>query len=365
MPLAVKRRASAKTTAAKASVANTAVAKNTAANTPAAKSVTNKSKEIAYAREVIKAEVNAVTALLAHMGDEFLKAVDLVDRCTGRVVLCGMGKSGFIAQKLSATLASTGCPSLYVHPSEALHGDLGRLSVGDVVIALSNSGETDEIVRMQSPLKRLGIPVVAITSNATSSLARLADVVLDIGPVKEACPIGLIPTASTTAMLVLGDALAMVIFKRRGLTRADFARFHPGGLIGKRLLRVSEVMRRGPNNPIVRDTQTLLQGLAVMNETPGRPGAATVINKKGKLVGVFTDGDLRRLLEHHRFDGSVLMREVMTKEPKTIRDDAWVEDGERMLRQYHVDNLPVVNEKGDPVGLLDVQDLLVQRSHSS
>ena len=324
-----------------------------------------KLKDVAYAREVIAAEAKAVTSLTAHVGDDFIKAVELVDHCAGRVVVTGMGKSGFIAQKLSATLASTGCPSLYVHPAEALHGDLGRLSAGDLVIALSNSGETEEIVRMQAPLKRLGIPVIAMTGNRDSSLARLADVVLDIGPVKEACPIGLIPTASTTAMMVLGDALAMVIFKRRGLTRADFARFHPGGLIGKRLLRVNEVMRKGSANPLVRETDTLFRGLQVMNETPGRPGAATIVNQKGKLVGVFTDGDLRRLLEQQRFDGDQPMRAVMTPHPKTIRDTAWVEEGERLLREHHVDNLPVVNAQQEPVGLLDVQDLLVQRSHSS
>lgn len=323
-----------------------------------------KLKDLAYAREVIAAETKAVTALVDHLGDEFLRAVELVDRCAGRVVLTGMGKSGFIAQKLSATLASTGCPSLYIHPSEALHGDLGRLTSGDIVIALSNSGETDEIVRVQAPLKRLGIPVIAITSNRDSSLARLADVVLDIGPVKEACPIGLIPTASTTAMLVLGDALAMVIFKRRGLTRADFARFHPGGLIGKRLLHVSEVMRKGNANPLVQESDTVFRTLAIMTETPGRPGAASIVNKKGKLTGVFTDGDLRRLLEQQRFDGNQIIRTVMTLRPKTIRDTAWVEEGERMLREYHVDNLPVVNAKDEPVGLLDVQDLLIQRSHS-
>jgi arabinose-5-phosphate isomerase len=320
------------------------------------------SRDLEHAREVIRAEAQSVLGLLDHIGAEFLAAVDLVDGCEGRLVISGMGKSGFIAQKLSATLASTGIPSLYLHPAEALHGDLGRLVSGDIVLALSNSGETDEIIRLLRPLKRLGIPVIAMTSNRESTLASVAEVVLDIGDITEACPIGLVPTASTTTMLVLGDALVMAVSRRRGLSRADFARYHPGGKIGQNLLRVSEVMRRGESNPIAQEHWPLTRVLEVMTQTPGRPGAASIVNKKNKLVGVFTDGDLRRLLEHGQFDPALPIKRVMTALPKTVRDNAWVEDGERLLREHAIDNMPVVNAAGEPVGLLDVQDLLTHHA---
>jgi arabinose-5-phosphate isomerase len=321
--------------------------------------------DVQQAREVISVEAKSVLGLLEHLDERFVDACDLLDKCTGRVVLCGMGKSGFIAQKLSATLASTGCPSLYLHPAEALHGDLGRLARGDVIVGLSNSGETEEMIRLLRPLKRLGIPVIAITGNAKSTLARAADVVLFIGNIVEASPIGLVPTASTTAMLVLGDALAMTLFSRRGFGRAEFARFHPSGRLGLRLMRVSEVMREGTANPVVQDHLPLVKVLAAMTQTAGRPGAASVIDKKGKLVGVFTDGDLRRLLENGTFSNKIAVRDVMTKNPVTVRDSALVEDAERLLREHHIDNMPVVDDAGRAVGLIDVQDLLVHNAYRS
>ncbi|MCC6811603.1 MAG: KpsF/GutQ family sugar-phosphate isomerase [Deltaproteobacteria bacterium] len=321
--------------------------------------------DVAAAREVISVEAKSVLGLLDHLDAQFVRALNLIDQCTGRVVVSGMGKSGFIAQKLSATLASTGCPSLYLHPAEALHGDLGRLARGDVLLGLSNSGETEEVVRLLRPLKRLGIPVIAMSGNKSSTLAKAADVVLFIGNVVEASPIGLVPTASTTAMLVLGDALAMTLFSRRGFGRAEFARFHPAGRLGFRLMRVSEVMREGASNPVVQEHLPLVKVLAAMTKTPGRPGAASVIDKRGRLIGVFTDGDLRRLLENDTFDNKKAVREVMTRDPVTVRDNALVEDAERLLREHHIDNMPVVDDEQRAVGLIDVQDLLVHNAYRS
>ncbi len=320
------------------------------------------SRELDFARDIIRSEAKSVLALADQLGPGFIAACDLIDACKGRVVLSGMGKSGFIAQKISATLASTGVPSMYLHPAEALHGDRGRLHGSDVVVALSNSGETEEIVRLLRPLKRLGIPVVALTGKKESTLSQASDAVLFIGELTEAGHIGLVPTTSTTTMLVLGDALAMVLSHRRGLTRADFARFHPGGKLGRDLLRVEEVMRKGEHNPIAEEHWSLVRVLGVMTETPGRPGAATIINKKKKLVGVFTDGDLRRLIEQDRFDADAPIKLVMTRDPKSIRETAWVEEGERLLREHAIDNVPVLNAQGEPIGLLDVQDLLTHHA---
>lgn len=326
-------------------------------------SKSNTSSDLAIAHEVIETEARSVLGLLGQLGDGFLKAIAMLDACTGRVVLCGMGKSGFIAQKISATLASTGCPSLYLHPAEALHGDLGRLAGDDLIICLSNSGETEEMVRLIRPLKRLGIPFIAMTGKRDSTLALAADCVLSIGDVVEASPIGLVPTASTTTMMVLGDALAMTLFARRGYGRAEFARFHPAGSLGRKMTLVSETMRQGKANPVVRDNMTLVEVLSVMTQTPGRPGAASIVDKKGALVGVFTDGDLRRLLENDSFDGNANIRAVMTRDPVTVRDDALIEDAERLLREHHIDNMPVVDKRGRPVGLIDVQDLLVHNAY--
>src|SRR6266550_516961 len=244
-----------------------------------------------YAREVIRAEAEALAQLPARLNGAFARAVEMVLACPGRVVVTGMGKPGFIAQKLSATFASTGTPSLYLHPAEALHGDLGRLVPGDLVLALSNSGETDELIRLLPAIRRLGAPIVAMTSGARNSLADRADVVLEIGPVPEACPLGLAPTASTVALLAMGDQ------HRRGFSPEQFASLHPGGALGRQLLRVRDVMRTGPRNPTVRSDTSLRETAAVMTRTEGRPGAASVVDAAGKLIGIFTDGDLRRLVQ--------------------------------------------------------------------
>ncbi|HEY2031254.1 MAG TPA: KpsF/GutQ family sugar-phosphate isomerase [Myxococcales bacterium] len=314
-----------------------------------------------HAREVIRAEAEAVAQLSGRLNGAFSRAVDMVLACSGRVVVTGMGKPGFIAQKISATFASTGTPSLYLHPAEALHGDLGRLVPGDLVLALSNSGETDEIVRLLPSIRRLGAPIVAMTSGLRNSLAGQADVVLEIGPVPEACPLGLAPTASTVALLAMGDALAMTVQHRRGFSTEQFASLHPGGSLGRQLLRVREVMRTGERNPTVSAGASLRETAGVMTATEGRPGAASVIDAQGRLVGIFTDGDLRRMVQMGEVDFTKPVSSVMGKSPRTVGPDDLAQAAADLMRSTQVDQLPVVDDDGRPVGLLDVQDLLSAR----
>jgi arabinose-5-phosphate isomerase len=315
---------------------------------------------VEYARGVLGAEAQAIEQLRGRIDGAFSEAVERLLTCTGRVVVTGMGKPGFIAQKISATFASTGTPSLFLHPAEALHGDLGRLVPGDLVLALSNSGETEEILRLLPSLKRLGAPIIAITGGQRSALAMAADIVLEIGPVPEACPLGLAPTTSTVALLALGDALAMTVLHRRGFSPEQFAELHPGGSLGRRLVRVREVMRTGAANPTVAATASLRETAAVMS-TVGRPGAASVVDGGGKLVGIFTDGDLRRLVQQDDVDFSRPVSAVMGRHPRTIAPDDWAATAAEILREGQIDQLPVVDEEGRPVGLLDVQDLLAAR----
>src|SRR5947209_2507840 len=315
---------------------------------------------VEYARAVIRAEAEAVAQLGARLNGAFARAVDMVLNCPGRVVVTGMGKPGFIAQKISATFASTGTPSLYLHPAEALHGDLGRLVPGDLVLALSNSGETEEILRLLPALKRMGAPIIAVTGGQKSSLAAASDVVLEIGPVPEACPLGLAPTTSTVALLALGDALAMTVLHRRGFSPEQFAELHPAGALGKRLLRVREVMRTGAANPTIHKGKGLRETAAVMS-TVGRPGAASVVDDGGRLVGIFTDGDLRRLVQQDDVDFTRSVSAVMGRNPRTIGPDDLAVTAAEILHEGQIDQLPVVDSEGRPVGLLDVQDLLSAR----
>ena len=313
------------------------------------------------AQRVLRVEVEAIQALGKRLDGSFPKAVELVLSCTGRVVVTGMGKPGFIAQKLSATFSSTGTPSLYLHPAEALHGDLGKVAKGDVVLALSNSGETDELIRLLPALKRMGVPIIAMTGDATSALARAADVVLDIGPVPEACPLGLAPTASTITLLALGDALSMSVLDRRPFSPEQFAELHPGGALGRQFLRVRDVMRTGAANPIVRSDASLRETAAVMTRTPGRPGAASVVDSDGKLAGIFTDGDLRRLVQQGATDFDRPVSSVMGKSPRTVSPGDLATTAAELLRLGQIDQVPVVDDLGQPIGLLDVQDLLAAR----
>ena len=320
-----------------------------------------KDDPVEYARDVVRLEAEAILQLAGRLNGAFGRAVEMVLTSTGRVVVTGMGKPGFIAQKISATFASTGTPSLYLHPAEALHGDLGRLVPGDLVLALSNSGETDEIVRLLPSLKRLGAPIIALTSGSRSALADAADIVLEIGPVPEACPLGLAPTTSTIALLALGDALAMTVQHKRGFSPEQFASLHPGGSLGKQFLRVRDVMRTGEANPTVQKTASLRDCAAVMTRTEGRPGAASVVDRQGRLAGIFTDGDLRRMVQNGDTDFTRPVSSVMGKSPRTVAADDLATNAAEVMREGQFDQLPVVDASGRPIGLLDVQDLLAAR----
>ena len=312
---------------------------------------------IKRAKEVLRIEAEAIRRLIPRIGRRFEAAVELLARCKGRVIVTGMGKAGIIGQKLSATLASTGTPSHWVHPAEATHGDLGRVTKDDVLIALSNSGETEELTRLLPVIKRIGSRLIALTGQPTSTLAKHSDVVLDVSVTREACSLNLAPTSSTTAMLAMSDALAVVVAERKGFKERDFALLHPGGQLGRRLLlRVRDLMRTREANPIVRETARVKQVLFAI--TRARAGSASVVNARGQLKGIFTDGDLRRhldstsdLIERH-------VREVMTRHPKTIGAECLAAEALRVLREHNIDELVVVDGHRRPVGLLDVQDLL-------
>jgi len=309
------------------------------------------------AAEVIRVEARTIANLEPLLGPSFEQAVDWILECDGMVVISGIGKAGLIGAKISASLASTGTPSHFLHPSEALHGDLGRIRAKDLLIVISNSGESAEIKSLIPAARKIGARIVAITGKTESSLARLSDCVLDIGRIDEACPMGLAPTASTSAMLALGDALAMVVLDERGFSREDYARYHPAGALGRKLMRVGEIMRKGDELPLVRENDSLSDVLLTTSRTPGKPGAALVVDADGKLCGIFTDGDLRRLLESGRLpDGPV--KDFMGTDPKFISPDHLVDEAERVLHKHRVDQIPVLDDERRPVGLLDVQDVL-------
>ena len=312
---------------------------------------------IRRARQVLDIEAEAITNLKKNINRDFQKATQLILSSKGRIVVTGMGKAGIIGQKLSATLSSTGTPSLFVHSAEAIHGDLGRVTGEDAVIILSNSGETEEIKKLLPILKKIGAKIIAITGNLKSILARYSDVVLNTAVKKEACPLGLAPTASTTAMLAMSDALSVCLLELRGFKEKDFAFYHPGGLLGKRLLlKVEDIMRMGPANPVVSENQRISSVLFKITRV--RAGSATVVNKKGKLTGIFTDGDLRRHLERDPDLTKRKVKEVMTKNPITVEPQMLAAQVLRILQEKKIDEVPVIDERGRPVGLLDVQDLL-------
>ena len=322
---------------------------------------------LAGARALLQAETAALALLADTLDSDFVRAVRLLAACEGRVVTSGIGKAGIIARKLGATLASTGTPSDFLHPAEALHGDLGRVTRHDVVVALSNSGTTAELLRLVGPLKDIGARLLAITADADSPLGRHADVVLDYGRVTEACPLGLAPTTSTTVMLAIGDALAMAVLSERRFSHEEFARFHPGGDLGRSLLRVEEVMRRGEMLPTIGSGASIAQAVERMTSTPGRPGAVIVVAPDGRFAGIYTDGDLRRNLLAARTANDFAMLshpidEVMTAQPASVRPGQLVSEARRLLRERRIDQLPVVDEQGRAVGLLDVQDLLDLRA---
>lgn len=315
-------------------------------------------QRLARAKDVIRIEARTIAELENHLDARFSEAVDRILACEGFVVVTGMGKAGLVGQKISATLASTGTASQFLHPAEALHGDLGRIRKRDVLLALSNSGETDEVIALLGPARKLGAEVIVVTGRPDSTLARLADCVLEIGRVREACPLELAPTASTSAMLALGDALAMVVLSERAFGREDYALFHPAGALGRRLMRVREVMRQGEALPLVASGTALADVLITMTRTPGRPGAALVTAPDGRLAGIFTDGDVRRILQAGTFDVAAKIDDFMGRNPKSIGPEQLVEEAQRLLLENRIDQVPVLDEDGRPIGLVDVQDLL-------
>jgi arabinose-5-phosphate isomerase len=309
------------------------------------------------AKEVLRIERDALTSLMGRIGQDFEQIIDVICDTKGRIIVTGMGKPGFIAQKISATLSSTGTPSLYLHPAEALHGDLGRVTKDDLIIALSNSGETEEIVKFLPIVKKIGAKLVAITGNVKSALAKFADYSIDVSVKREACSLGLAPTTSTTAMLAMGDAIAVALLEKKGFKEKDFALYHPGGILGKRLLlKVGDIMRKGSGNPVVDENMPVKKVLLAI--TRARAGSASVIGLKGKLVGIFTDGDLRRQLEIEPNLVEKKVCDVMTKNPTTITKDRLAAEAFDILRSKKIDELPVVDENKRPIGLVDVQDLL-------
>ena len=316
-----------------------------------------------FARQVIDVEAAAVAGLSASIDDAFERAVRLVLDCPGTVLVSGIGKAGHVARKLSASFSSTGTPSHFLNPAEALHGDVGSVRGGDVVIVLSYSGESDEIVRMLSVVKKLGNPVVAITGTPQNTLARHSDLVLRLGKIEEACPLGLAPSASTTAMASLGDALFLTVMKCRKFTADDFAVYHPAGQLGRKLIKVREAMtfKRGENLPVASDRLTVAQVLREVSSIKRRSGAVILFDENtGKISGIFSDGDLRRLILHDQ-DAALRrpVREVMTPHPKRIRGDALASEAMGILRRHRIDDLPVVDDDDRPTGLIDVQDLVV------
>ncbi|HEU4516269.1 MAG TPA: KpsF/GutQ family sugar-phosphate isomerase [Steroidobacteraceae bacterium] len=312
---------------------------------------------IEMGREALRIEARAVAALEGRLGADFERACRMLLACTGRVVVSGMGKSGHVGGKIAATLASTGTPSFFLHPAEASHGDLGMVTRGDVVLAISYSGETAELLTILPLFKRMGAGLVAMTGNPASTLARESDVHLDVSVPAEACPLNLAPTASTTATLAMGDALAVALLKHRGFTEADFARSHPGGALGRRLLlHVADVMRRGSDLPVVRPETALTEGLLEMSRK--RLGLTAVVDADSRVVGIFTDGDLRRALDRNLDVRATAMADVMTRNPRAIRPDELAAEAVLMMEKHSVNGLLVLDEAGRLVGALNVHDLL-------
>ncbi len=314
-------------------------------------------KYIDKAKEVLKLEAESILELIPRIDEQFLKALELIINAKGRIIITGVGKAGIIGQKISATLSSTGTPSIWVHSGEAIHGDLGRITKDDTVIILSNSGESEEVIKLIPVLKKIGTPIIAITGRKNSTLARHSSIVLDISVKREACPLNLAPTCSTTTMLAIGDAIAVCLIELRDFKEDDFALYHPGGSLGKRLLlKVEDIMRTGQSCPIVGE-QTLIKEV-LLKITQARAGAAIITDDQGNLKGIFTDGDLRRHIEK---DSDLLnkpIRQAMTSSPISISKDKLAIDALNILEQKKIDELPVVDKNGKVVGLLDIQDIL-------
>ncbi|MBI4209677.1 MAG: KpsF/GutQ family sugar-phosphate isomerase [Deltaproteobacteria bacterium] len=310
------------------------------------------------AREILDKEAQAILQLKSRVNSDFLRAIDLLLSCEGKVVVTGIGKSGLICQKIASTFASTGTPAFFLHPAEGVHGDLGVLTKKDVVLALSNSGETKEILNLLPVIQRMGLKLIGMTGYPRSPLGRASDVVLDMGVPEEACPLGLAPTSSTTAALALGDALAITLLERRGFTQEDFAALHPGGILGKRLLRVENLMHAGSEIPLIREGAPMKEVLLEM--TGKRFGIIGVLDSAGELQGVVTDGDLRRALERYPNLLEKTVTDVMTRSPKRVDSKALAARALHYMEENKITCLFVVSESHQkvPVGVLHMHDLL-------
>jgi arabinose-5-phosphate isomerase len=316
--------------------------------------------DLDYARKVIKTEAEAINAVTPIVDASFEQACRMIYNCSGSTIVSGIGKAGIIGQKISATLASTGTPSHFLHPAEAVHGDLGRLRKNDIVIVLSYGGETDEILRLINLVKQLEIKLIAITSDNQSTLSKHSDVVLCLGKMNEACPLGVAPSVSTACMLAVGDALAFTLMKARNFSVEDYVRFHPGGSLGTKLMTVEQSMifRQGEELPLVEVNDTMEKLLEKTHDVK-RHGAVMVVDKNGKLVGIITDADLRRLMTQQGPKAfSLKAGDVMTADCKRIRADALASEATAIFHKYRIDDLPVVDADNKPVGLIDVQDIV-------
>ena len=317
-------------------------------------------KLLTLGRAVISTETEALKNLLESIDENFVRACFYILDCKGRVVVLGMGKSGHIGNKIAATLSSTGSPAFFVHPGEASHGDLGMIKDDDVVLALSNSGETDEIITLLPVIKRLGVPLITLTGNTDSMLAKTASVNIHVGVEKEACPLGLTPTASTTAALAMGDALAIALLEARGFGAEDFAIAHPGGMLGRRLLlHVGDIMHRGEELPAVLEDTLLSETLLIMTQMG--LGSSAIIDKENCVLGIFTDGDLRRALDNNIDVHKTVVGKVMTRNCKSINKDCLAAEALAIMEDSRINALPVVNAENKLIGLLNMHDLLRAR----
>ena len=314
---------------------------------------------IQQAKKVLKIEAEAINALLDKIDERFVQAVEILNKCSGKVIVIGIGKSGIVSQKIASTFACTGTPAFFLHPAEGIHGDIGMLSKGDVAVAISNSGETQEIIQLLPVIKRWGITLIVMTGNPRSGLAQSGDVVLDTSVKEEACPLGLVPTASTTATLAMGDALALALLRKKGFMEDDFAMLHPGGTLGRKLLlHVEDFMHKGDEMPLIREDTLIKEGLLEM--TTKRLGVTGVCDKEGAFVGVITDGDLRRALER---EGNVLNQPastIMTRNPKTIAKNDLAAKALHRMEEFSITSLFILSDDDShkPIGIIHMHDLL-------
>jgi arabinose-5-phosphate isomerase len=314
---------------------------------------------IERAVDTLKLEAQAIIDQISHLDDNFVKAVSLIEKTPGRVIVMGLGKSGLIGRKIAATMSSVGVPAVFLHPAECLHGDLGMIMKNDVVLMLSYTGETDEIKQVLPVLQRMKIKIIVMTGRIKSQVWQGCDLIINSEIQKEACPYNLAPTSSTSAMLALGDALALVVSERKGFKKENLALLHPLGAIGKKLtMDVSAIMRKGKANPVVKENATVKDALLVMTGT--RVGATSVVNKSGEITGFFTDGDLRRQVQVHKDILDLKITEVMTKNPLTVNPDMLAVNAAKILQEKNIDNIPVVDKNNKPLGILDERDLLAE-----